>query len=327
MTTTAPPITLRPWRGLDDLAGMAKANQRLRTHVGLVDAIDLEAMRHRYTHLVNSDPAADVRIAERDEATVGYVRVEWHNLEDGDRLFDITMALAPDAWGTGAIDALLDWGEARCRDVADGLPADRRSWLGNWVFGGDTELEAALERRHYEIVRRGAEMLRPDLEDIVDLPLADGYTIRAPHVHELQAVFDMTVLAFRDHWGEHVAEDETFEGWVEDPRFRRDLVVCAWHGADPVAVVMNVLTEAPDGSVRGLLDGVATHPDHRRLGLGKAVVTESLRVLRAAGATSAYLGVDQQNHLRAMDLYEACGFRQITTETTWRRLMAPSSEA
>ena len=327
MTTTAAAITLRAWRGLDDLAGMAEANQRLRTHVGLVDSIDLEAMRHRYTHLVNCDPAVDLRIAERGGATEGYARVEWHNLEDGDRLFDVTLALAPDAWGTGAMDALLDWAESRCREMAAGLPADRRSWLGNWVFGGDTELEGALVRRSYDRVRSGAEMLRPDLEEIVGWPLAGGYTIRAPLAPELRAVFDMTVLAFRDHWGEYVAEDQTFEGWVEDPRFRRDLVVCAWHGDEPVSVVMNVLTSAPDGSVRGLLEGVATHPGHRRLGLGKAVVTESLRVLRAAGATSAYLGVDQQNHLRAMDLYEACGFRQVTTESTWRRPLEQEAEA
>jgi ribosomal protein S18 acetylase RimI-like enzyme len=322
MTTSASPITLRAWRDLDDLVGMAEANRRLRAHVGLLDPIDLEAMRHRYTHLVNSDPAADVQIAERTGATVGYVRTEWHDLEDGDRLFDVTTVLAPDAWGTGAMDALLDWGEARCREVAAGLAADRRTWLGNGAFGGDAELEAALERRGYQIVRRGAEMLRPNLEHIMPMPVANGYTVRAPEESELRAVFDMTNLAFRDHWGESVAEDETFEDWVEDPRFRRDLVVCAWHGHEPVAAVMNVLVVAPDGSVRGLLDGVATHPDHRRRGLGRAVVTESLRVLRAAGATSAYLGVDQQNHLRAMDLYEACGFRQETSETSWRRLLA-----
>jgi len=326
MTSPAAKIDLRAWRGLDDLVGMAEANQRLRAHVGLLDAIDLAAMRHRYTHLVNSDPPLDVRIAERAGATVGYARVEWHDLEDGDRLFDVTLALAPDAWGTGAIDALLDWGEARCRAVAAGLPQDRRSWLGNEVFGGDTELEAALVRRGYETVRWGAEMLRPDLEAIAAMPIAEGYTVRAPEADELPAVFDMTVLAFRDHWGEYIAADQTFEGWVEDPRFRRDLVVCAWHGDEPVAVVMNVLVEAPDGSVRGLLDGVATHPGHRRRGLGKAIVTESLRVLRAAGATSAYLGVDGQNHLRAMDLYEACGFRKVTTGTTWRRLLAEADE-
>ena len=322
MTSTVPEISLRAWGSLDDLAGMAQANARLRTRLGLLDPIDLATMRHRYTHLVNSDPARDVAIAERAGETAGYVRVEWHNLEDGDRLFDLTTALAPDAWGTGAMDALLDWGEARCREVAASLPRDRRAWLGNWVFGGDTELEAALERRGYEIVRWGAEMLRPNLDAITPMPLAEGYAIRAPEASELRAVFDMTNLAFRDHWGESVAEDETLEHWVDDPRFRRELVVCAWHRDEPVAVVMNVLVTAPDGSVRGLLDGVATHPAHRRLGLGRAVVTESLQVLRDAGAASAYLGVDQQNHLRAMDLYEACGFHKATTETTWRRLMA-----
>jgi ribosomal protein S18 acetylase RimI-like enzyme len=49
------------------------------------------------------------------------------------------------------------------------------------------------------------------------------------------------------------------------------------------------------------------------------VVTESLRVFRHVGATSAMLGVDQQNERHAMALYESCGFRLATVETTWRK--------
>ena len=50
-------------------------------------------MRHRYTHLVNSDPLVDCIVAERDGATVGYGRVEWHDLVDGDRIYDATVAI------------------------------------------------------------------------------------------------------------------------------------------------------------------------------------------------------------------------------------------
>jgi len=83
--------------------------------------------------------------------------------------------------------------------------------------------------------------------------------------------------------------------------------------------VSNLLEVAADGTVRGLLDSVCTHPGHRRRGLARAAVTESLRRLRDAGASSAYLGVDTQNQNQAAALYESCGFRIASRSTTYRK--------
>ena len=92
-TLTRPPvapagsgIVHRQYRGLADVAGMGAANARLRTSVGLLEPIDVAAMEHSYTHLVNSDPLTDCVIVERDGTTAGYARVEWHDLTDGDEL-------------------------------------------------------------------------------------------------------------------------------------------------------------------------------------------------------------------------------------------------
>jgi ribosomal protein S18 acetylase RimI-like enzyme len=321
-------VRLRPWQGLDDLVGMAAANQQLRSHLGLLQPIELDEMRHHYQHLVNCDLATDLRIVELDGVTAGYARVEWHNLQDGDRGFGMTVALEPATWGTGAMDRVLDWAEARCAAIAATLPADRKSWLEDWVFGGDAEHEAALERRGYNLVRWGGEMLRDTLDDIADQPLADGYTLRAPEEHELPAVFDAMNAAFRDEWGEVDAADWRYDEWVGDPRFRRELVVVAWHGSGPASIVMNVLTPGPNGRPRGLLDGVGTVPAHRRRGLARACVTESLRRFKAAGAASAYLGVDQESENRTVALYEACGFRLASESSTWRRrLVLADAEA
>ena len=168
-------------------------------------------------------------------------------------------------------------------------------------------------------VRWGAEMLRPDLETIPDAPLADGYEIRSPTPDELRAVFAMAVEAFAEHWGQYEAAEQSFEEWFEDPRFRRDLAVVAWKGDEPASLVTNILETRPDGSSGGLLDGVCTHPRHRRLGLARACIAESLRRLRDAGATSAYLGVDTDNQNRAYALYESCGFHVATSSTDYRK--------
>jgi len=318
--------TYRPYRGTVELAGMAAASARLRAHIGLLEPTDLAAMEHRYTHLVNSDPATDCLVAERDGITVGYARTEWHDLADGDRIYDITTVVEPAAWGLGIADAFLAWGEARLRVIARTLPADRRCWYAAYAFDGDDESIGALAARGFEAVRWDAEMLRPDLRDLPEVEVPEGYTLRTPSDDELPAVFDMLVAAFDEHWGVYQAEDQRFDHWVEDPRFRRELLVVAWLGDAPAACVGNVLEPAPDGSVRGLLEAVATHPGHRRRGLARAAIAESLRRLLAAGATSAYLGVDTDNHNRALALYESCGFRVVTRSANYRKPFEPGKD-
>jgi mycothiol synthase len=326
-TTTVPPppapagsgATIRRWRGLEDIPGMAAANGRLRAQCGLLEPIDVAAMRHRYTHLVNSDPARDCIIVERDGAICGYGRLEWHDLVDGDRTYDMVTVLEPAAWGVGLLEAVLEWCEARAVELAREHPTGRRSHLTQSAFGGDTELAGVLAARGYEAVRWDAEMLRPDMEAIPAPVLPDEYELRIPEPRELPAVHAMMVEAFAEHWGEYEASDHRYEDWVEDPRFRRDLVVVAWRGHEPAAAVCNVLERLPDGTVRGLLDAVCTHPGHRRLGLARAAIARSLNLLRAEGAGSAYLGVDTDNHNRALALYESCGFRVASRSTSYRK--------
>jgi ribosomal protein S18 acetylase RimI-like enzyme len=93
----------------------------------------------------------------------------------------------------------------------------------------------------------------------------------------------------------------------------------AWEGDRPAACVANVLEPRSEGGVSGLLEAIATHPDHRRRGLARAAIAYSLALLRDAGATSAYLGVDTDNANRALALYKSCGFRVATRSATYRK--------
>ena len=320
-------ITYRRFASLDDLDGMGKANARLRAYAGILDPIDPEAMRHRYTHLVNSDPRVDCLVVERDGRTVGYARVEWHDLVDGDRIYDTTVVVEPDAWGLGIAAALVGWGERRCREVAAGNPTDRRTWFGNFSFDGDTEVDGVLTDRGYARVRWDAEMLRPDMDNLPEAALPDGYEIRIPTEAELPAVFEMSVLAFSEHWGQSEADEQRYEDWADDPRFRRDLQVVAWKGDEPVALVSNVIETRDDGSVMGLLNGVCTHPGHRRLGLARACIAASLPLLRDEGATAAFLGVDTDNHNRAIELYRSCGFEVVSSSSQYRKPFAGEEDS
>jgi mycothiol synthase len=326
LTTLAPPssidaagVTFRRWRGLDEIPAMATANNALRSQCAILEPVTVEGMRHRYTHLVNSDATEDCIVIERDGVTQGYARIEWHDLADGDRLYDATLLVSPALWGTGAAAVAAEWLEGRAAEVAAAHPTDRRSFMGHYLFGGDTETESVLLASGYEPVRWEAELLRPDLEDIGPEVLPEGYAIRTPTVDELPIVFDMYVSAFQEHWGESEASDHRIEEWIEDPNFRLEQEVVVFKGSEPASGVHNMLETQPDGSIRGVLAEVATHPGHRRLGLARAAINHSLRLIRDAGGSSAYLGVDTGNHNRAMELYESCGFRQASSGTNYRK--------
>ncbi len=318
-------LSFRRWAGLEDLAGMTAANAALRLRVGVVEPIDLEAMRHHYTHLVNSDPVTDCILVERDGVTLGYARAEWHDLADGDRIYDLTALVDPSAWGLGIAATFIRWGQARSRVMAQEHPSDRVAHFANYAFHGDVELTDALDSLGYTAVRWDAEMLRPHMDDLPGVVVAEGYRLGAPGDGDLAAVHEMMVEAFAEHWGEYEAEDHRIEEWIEDPRFRRDLVVVAWAGKRPAAVVCNIVESAPDGTRRGLLDAVATHPQHRRRGLARAAIARSLALLRAEGIGSAYLGVDTDNHNRALTLYESCGFRKVSGSTAYRKPFEPEA--
>ncbi len=328
MTTTASPpvattgmgVTYRRYRGPEDLPGMAEANGHLRARVGLLEPIDIASMEHRYTHLTNSDPLLDCILAERDGRIAGYVRTEWHELTDGDRVYDITSLVEPQAWSLGITDAFLAWSEGHLRETAAANPTDRRSWFGTSTFDGDTELEATLLARGYRAVRWEAEMLRETMDDLPPIPaLPAGYEIRAARMEDMPGINDAVIAAFREHWGEFEEFEDGLRNWVEDPQFELGLVTVVWAGDRPAACVSSRVQAGQDGGPRGYVDGVSTHPDHRRRGLARIALADNLRRLATRGVESAYLGVDTDNQHRAFALYEDAGFRRVTGSTAYRK--------
>lgn len=61
-----------------------------------------------------------------------------------------------------------------------------------------------------------------------------------------------------------------------------------------------------------VVEPVATDPDYRKLGLGKATVLEGIRRVSELGARVAYVGSSQQ-------FYYSIGFRPFATSTYWKK--------
>jgi ribosomal-protein-alanine N-acetyltransferase len=117
---------------------------------------------------------------------------------------------------------------------------------------------------------------------------------------DLDAVLEIERHSFHSAWTR-----ETFERELATQHARIDVVrddrrrVLAFHNywLVPASGELHVLS-------------IATHPDHRRRGLGGELLAHAIEAARAIGATLATLEVRKGN-APAIALYERCGFRTV----------------
>ncbi len=69
---------------------------------------------------------------------------------------------------------------------------------------------------------------------------------------------------------------------------------------------------------RWVMANVAVHPEYRRRGIAREMVSASDELAKKAGAEATYLQVQRHNQA-ALQLYRSMGYKALTTRTTWRR--------
>jgi predicted N-acetyltransferase YhbS len=194
---------------------------------------------------------------------------------------------------------------------------DGRSRLKAYVNDVDAAFTAEVRARGYAL---DPDSHRPMSQFVITDPFPE---ISVPEGFRLQSLADDNDLRKVDrclHRGfNHPGEppEEGIEGrrlMQSGPNYRKDLTI--------VAV-------APDGefvSFAGLwydathrfayVEPVATDPDYRRRGLGRACVLEGIRRCGQLGATVAYVGADKP-------FYLSFGFRKLYTAQCWRKEWDP----
>ena len=95
---------------------------------------------------------------------------------------------------------------------------------------------------------------------------------------------------------------------------------------------LDLVAVAPDGSlaafcvcwlgkhreISGQIEPLGVHPRWRRLGLGRAILSEGLRRLHLHGATQVYVETDNYRNA-AFGLYESAGFQVIEHVLVYRK--------
>jgi predicted N-acetyltransferase YhbS len=94
----------------------------------------------------------------------------------------------------------------------------------------------------------------------------------------------------------------------DTPKARRDLKIAVKAPNGDFVAFCGMFFEA--NNQFAYVEPVATDPDYRRLGLGKAVVLEGIRRCADLGAKEAFVGSDQL-------FYQTIGFQKVYNTECW----------
>jgi ribosomal protein S18 acetylase RimI-like enzyme len=165
-------------------------------------------------------------------------------------------------------------------------------------------------------------MVRPDLEDIPDLPLPPAVEVRPVQPEHMTLIWQASNEAFRDHWGYIPDPWEAFEQMMNDSDFDPSLWRVAWQADQIAGMVLSFINKDENemyGRKRGYTENICVRRPWRKQGLAKALIAQSLIAIKERGMTEAGLGVDAENISGALHLYEGMGYRVVKRTTIYRK--------
>jgi len=143
---------------------------------------------------------------------------------------------------------------------------------------------------------------RTKILQVENIVLPDGYRVRAVRdTSEAAKVAGVHAASFGSQW-----TADLYRKVMESPGYapEREFVIEA---PDGTFAAFTVTWHDPLNST-GYFEPVGTHQDHRRCGLGRAIVLYGMQQMAAAGMEFALVATDRDN-IPAMELYKACGFK------------------
>jgi mycothiol synthase len=240
--------------------------------------------------------------------------VGWGFFKPPDSLDWYALPRADEADERRVLGEILDWGDGRvAASRAASGPADPAPSLE--VAAADGWLEADVLREHGFVATETAlvQYFQPLDRELPEPVVPDGYRVRTvAGAQEIPARVEVHRAAFAP--SKMTVEKYEILVGLETYAYHRDAVVEAPDGS--LAAFTMCWLDRPVGL--GYFEPVGTHPDHRRRGLGKAVNTFGLRLLKAAGAREAMVYSDASNEA-SRALYESVGFTAIAMHRVHRR--------
>ena len=184
-----------------------------------------------------------------------------------------------------------------------------------FVLESDTERIALLEKEGYALASIDCySRTRPNNLPLDDLPLATGYSIR--HViinNDFEKYREVQGAVFR-HCGNMTKKQAIFYSTASFYKKELDLIAIAPDGTFAAFCTIRL---DPIGRFAEF-EPVGTHPEHRRKGLGKALIVEGLRrLLKYKPKLVCIPGA--ANTPGANKLYDSVGFTEKKELQIWKK--------
>ena len=252
-----------------------------------------------YHSLIEDVDLTKIRIAEQDGRILGVVHFEH---VENQVYFQI------DPQHIDLLVILLDYAEANLRGKS---AKDGRENLVAFIHENHRALISLVRERGYQQFPDHAdEHLNMVLDQTIpDTPLPEGFSLQS--LAEENDFRKINQVLWRGFNHEGLAPEEYIQSrkdMQQAPNFRKDL---------------NIVAVAPEGhfvAYSGIwyveanqvayVEPVATDPDYRRMGLGKAAVLECIRRVKELGAEVAWVGSGQE-------FYKAIGFKKRFELVPW----------
>ena len=193
------------------------------------------------------------------------------------------------------VEALLDWSATHLGGYSQTFDRDV---LGFYVNDFDADVRHLMEEGGFEQHHEHAEPhVRMVLTGPVEVPpLPAGF--RLVGLDEDNDLTRINKVLWRGFNHEGPPPDEEIPGRElaqQAPNFRKDLTIVALAPNGDYGTFAGMWV-VPENKV-ACVEPVATDPDYRRMGLGRAAVSESIRRAAADGAEVVWVGSDQQFYL------------------------------
>jgi mycothiol synthase len=294
--------TIRTARREDLDATVEMLNEHSRRLHGSDDVTARDLLQ--YWESPDVDLGQDVLVAENDSEIVGYADVGLH----GEHVW-------LDVRGTDA-ESLPGLVLAIENVAAAKMPT---ASLMGYTSSDDEPLRELYAGSGYDLVRHSYRM-RIDLDGERPEPdWPEAVSVRTMRDGEERRIYDAHNASFAGTWMFHPEPYETWLHWfVQDPAFDPSLWFVAEQGEELAGIVIARPAEHEPGL--GWIRILGVLPEHRRRGLGEALLRHTFDEFARRGFDAVGLGVDAENPTGAVRVYERAGMRVERTNLLFEKL-------